>query len=180
MTGPPPAVGQNPLRTLTLRIDRGLRPTVEEQIAGELPFPFVFFHGPPKSIVRAAAFDGYGPGNHRARSLWGKTAEAPQLRFLHFPFRGFEALKTKVKHAEEWFAANPQLEPKWGWHWRRWVRLERAGELREEYERQFVSPERAAALIADGSCAVDETVAKWLARRCQPGPPSRAERAASS
>jgi hypothetical protein len=170
MTGHTPPAGHNPLRTLTLRIDRGLRPTVEEQIAGEPPFPFVFFHWPPKAIVKAPAFSEYGPGNHRAESAWGRTGEAPQLRFLHFPFRGFEALETKVRHAEEWFAANPQLEakPRWGWHWRRWVRMAREGRLREEYDRQFVSPERAAELIADGSCAIDRTVANWLARRDDP------------
>jgi hypothetical protein len=165
MTGPLPSPGQDALRVLTYRIDRGQRATPEEQLAAAPPFPFVFLSWPPKAIVRAAAFSNYGPGNHRAESAWGRSEEAPQLRFLHFPFRGFEAFQTKVRHAVEWLAANPHLEakPRWGWHWRRWVRMEPAVELREEFERQFLSPERATALIADGTCVIDERVANRLA-----------------
>lgn len=177
MTGAALAPGQNALRTLAHRIDRGLRATPEEQLAAEPPFPFVFLDWPPKSVVRAAAFTKWGHGNHRAESAWGKTGEVPGLRFLHYPFRGFDAFQTKVRHAREWLEANPHLEakPRWGWHWRRWVRMDPGVELREEYDRQFLSRERAATLIADGTCVVDQTVVRRLAhldsagRRDEPG-----------
>lgn len=167
MTGPAPTAGQNPLFSLTLRIARGTRATPEEQLAGEPPFPIVFLHWPPKAIVRATAFTGYGHGNHKAEAAWGGTEESTRLRFLHYPFRGFEAFQTKVRHGAAWLAANPHLDakPRWGWHWRRWSRMTAVAELRQEYARQFVSPERAAALIADGTCVIDETVATVLAGR---------------
>ena len=70
-----------------------------------------------------------------------------------------------MRNTEKWLADNPHLPPGWGWHWRRWIQLEKDGRLREDYERQFVSPERANELVGDGTCAVDTTIAAWLAGR---------------
>jgi len=70
-----------------------------------------------------------------------------------------------VPNTERWLEDNPHLSPGWGWHWRRWIHLEKAGRLREDYERQFVSAERANELVAEGTCAVDTTIAAWLADR---------------
>jgi hypothetical protein len=51
------------------------------------------------------------------------------------------------------------------WHWRRWIHLAKAGLLRDDYDQQFVSDERARELVAQGVCVVDGTVASWLAAR---------------
>jgi hypothetical protein len=50
----------------------------------------------------------------------------------------------------------------WGWHWKRWIRLNEAGQLRQEYEAQFVTPEHAEELVRDGTCSIDATVANWI------------------
>jgi len=167
MTGPPPAPGQSAPHALTLRIDRRVDETHEHRISGDLPVPYIFIQQPPKAIVRAQAFAEYAAGSHAATSRWGRNGELSQLRYLHYPMRGFESFRTKVRHAAEWFVENPHLQayPEWGWHWRRWIRLEQEGRLREDYERQFVSPARAAELLADGTCVVDETVADWLKKK---------------
>ena len=164
MTGPLLEPGGSAPKALTLRIDRGVQVTHEHQLSGDLPFPYIFIQMPPKAIVRAAAFTAYAPGSHSATSAWGQRGELPQLRFLHYSMRGFDAFQTKVRNAAAWFMENPQLEswPEWGWHWRRWIRLNQEGRLREDYERQFVSPARAEELIRDGTCTVDETVANWI------------------
>jgi hypothetical protein len=57
------------------------------------------------------------------------------------------------------------LEPWWGWHWRRWIRLNREGRLRGDYEDQFVSPTRSGELIRIKICTRDERVANWLKNR---------------
>jgi hypothetical protein len=167
MTGRLLEPGEKAPKALTLRIDRGIPVTHEEQLSGELAVPYIFIQHLPKTIVRAAAFTEYGPGSHSATSAWGLSGELPQVRFLHYAMRGFDAFKTKVRNAAAWFMHNPQLEswPEWGWHWRRWIRLNEEGRLREDYEVQFVSPARAEELIRDGTCTVDETVANWIKNR---------------
>ena len=165
MTGTPLAPGKSALEHLTLRIDRTVIESEQNQLSGELPVPYVFLRHPPKTIVRARAFVSYAPGGHSAETASGRSAEYPELKFLHYPIRGYGALVTKVAHTTTWFAENPHLEawPWWGWHWRRWIRLEKAGRLREDYDAQFVSPTRAEELVREGTCSIDETVANRIA-----------------
>jgi hypothetical protein len=96
---------------------------------------------------------------------WGKSGDIGRLRFLHYPIRGYDTFEVKVRNTAAWIADNPHLEPWWGWHWRRWIRLMEAGRLRQEYESQFASPQRADELVRDGTCAIDETVSSWVRRR---------------
>jgi hypothetical protein len=76
--------------------------------------------------------------------------------------RGYDKFETKVRNTANWFEDNKHLEPWWGWHWRRWIRLNQESRLREDYESQFVSPARAEELIRDGICTRDETVSNWM------------------
>jgi len=148
------------------RFNAGLRKfRAEQQLSGDLPIPFIFIRHPSKTIVRAAAFVEYGAGTHTAKSAWGRSGTVRWLHFLHFPIRGFDKLEKKVSNTAAWLADNPHLQPWWGWHWRRWIRLNQEGRLRADYESQFVSPARAEELIRDGTCSVDETVARFLEAR---------------
>src|ERR1700694_2187860 len=164
MTGPLPEPGQRAAETLTLRIDRPVQETQAERLSGQLPVPYILIRHPPKTIVRAGAFVEYGPGTHDAKSAWGERGELAGLHFQHYPIRGFDKLEKKVRNTAAWLADNPQLQssPEWGWHWRRWIRLNDEGRLREDYEGQFVSRARAEELVRDGICTIDETVSKWL------------------
>jgi glycosyltransferase involved in cell wall biosynthesis len=165
MIGPRPRFGRRATQALTLRIDRPAVATDAQYVEGDLPVPYIFIKLPPKTIVRASAMVGYGPGMHSATNSWGHQGEVPGLRFLHYPIRGFDKLREKVRNTATWLEDNPHLEPWWGWHWRRWIRLDRDNRLREEYESQFVWGARARALIRDGVCTVDESVSGWTRRR---------------
>jgi hypothetical protein len=164
MTGPLIPPGRRATEVLTLRIDRTVVPTAEQQISWDFPVPFAFLEVGGHVAVRATAIGSFAGGMHSATVTWGRAATS-DLYILHYAIRGYEELQQKVRNAEQWLEDNPQLAPAWGWHWRRWIQLAKEGRLREDYERQFVSAERAAELVADGTCAVDTTVAAWLAER---------------
>ena len=165
MTGPPLQPGQRATQALTLRIDRTVEPTHEQQISWNLPAPFVFLEVGGHLVVRASALAQYGVGAHVATTSWGKSETSDQLYILHYAVRGFESLLTKVHNTEAWLNDNKHLAPGWGWHWRRWIHLNKEGRLREDYDQQFVSSERAEELIREGICVVDETVAQWIAKK---------------
>jgi hypothetical protein len=165
MTGPTIKHGQSAVQALTLRIDKPTRETGEQQLSGELPVPYIFIQHPPHTIVRASAYQEYGTGAHSVKGSWGQNGDIGRLRFLHYCIRGYDKFETKVRNTANWLNDNKHLQPNWGWHWRRWIRLNEAGELREEYESQFVSPVHAEELISDGICTVDETVSSWNKHR---------------
>jgi hypothetical protein len=165
MTGPPLQPGQRATQVLTLRIDRTVEPTPEQQISWNLPVPFVFLDVGGHVIVRASALAEYGMGAHVATTISGKSRISDRLYILHYAVRGFETLLTKVHNTAGYLDANKHLPLGWGWHWRRWIRLKEQGRLREDWEAQFVSPERARELLRDGTCVIDDTVASWLASR---------------
>ena len=164
MTGPPIPPGRRATEVLTLRIDRTVVPTAEQTISWDLPVPFAFLEVGGHLAIRAAAIGSFASGMHSATVTRGTSATS-DLYLLHYAIRGYEELRQKVRNTEKWFEANPHLPLGWGWHWRRWIQLEKAGRLREDYESQFVSAARATELVADGTCAVDTTIAAWLADR---------------
>lgn len=149
-------------QTHTLRIDKTVIETHEHQLSGDIPVPYIFIRHPPKTIVRTAAFKEYASGSHSVKTTWGRTAEFPELRLLHFPIRGFDKFQKKIENVTAFFQENTHFEPGWGWHWLRWIRINQEGRLREEYENQFVSPDEAAKLISEGVCSIDRTIANWV------------------
>ena len=163
MTGAPLQSGQRATQALTLRIDRPVEPTWEQEVSGQMPAPFVFVKIGGHLIVRASALNAYGSGAEIATTTWGESGTTDRLYILHYPIRGFESLRTKVNHTAVCLGENQHLPQGWGWHWRRWIRLHKEGRLREDYDQQFVSPTRAQELIREGTCVVDDTVAAWLA-----------------
>ena len=81
MTGPVLGPGRRAIEALTVRIDRPIIETGEEQLSGELHVPYIFIRHPPHTIVRAAAFLTYGPGGHYAEVSSGGTEDSNELRF---------------------------------------------------------------------------------------------------
>jgi hypothetical protein len=165
MTGAPMEAGQRATEALTLRIDRTVEPTPEEQITWKLPAPFVFLEVGGHLAVRASALAEFGMGAHVATTTWGKHETSDQLYILHYAIRGFESLRAKVDNTAAWLNDNPHLPLGWGWHWRRWIRLNEEGRLREDYDQQFVTAERAQALVQDGTCVVETTIADWILKK---------------
>jgi len=175
MTGPPIPPGRRATEVLTLRIDQSVVATAEQRTSWDIPFPFVFLAIGGHVAVRAAAVKSFDSGMHGATVTWGTSATS-DLYILHYPIRGYDELRQKVRNTEEWFEDNAHLPPSWAWHWRRWIQLAAAGRLREDYERQFVSAERAKQLVADGTCTVDTTISDWLASRHMPSAASSRQR----
>jgi glycosyl transferase family 2 len=171
MTGTLPASDQHYLEILNLRIDRPTAVSPETMISGDLGVPQVFAPINPKTIVRASRFVEYGAGAHTALTSRGNTGQRTELKIVHYPFRNFQAYEQKVENIVAFMAVNPHLPPGWGWHWRRFIRIREAGQLKAEYERQFVSPQRACELIHDQTCSIDDTLADWnIARKRAPHP----------
>jgi hypothetical protein len=164
MTGPLPAPDQRATEVLTLRIDRTVVPTANQQITWDFPVPFVFLEVGGHLAVRASAIGIFASGAHSAVTTWG-TSGTSDLYILHYAIRGYAEFRQKVHNTAAWIADNPHLPLGWGWHWRRWIQLEKDGRLREEHEQQFVSAERATELVRNGTCAQDTTIAAWLADR---------------
>jgi hypothetical protein len=165
MTGAPLQPGQRATEALTLRIDRAIEPSPEEQISWNLPAPFVFLEVGGHVAVRASAVAQYEPGAHGAATIWGKSATSDQLHILHYAVRGFESLLVKVHNTAAWLDDNTHLGKALCWHWRRWIHLHEQGRLREEYDQQFVSPERARMLLDAGICVTDTTIADWIVKK---------------
>lgn len=147
--------------SLTTRIVQPYAETLEEQISGEIPVPFIFVKHPVKSIVQAAAFSSYVPGGHGANVDYGRTELADGLRFNHYPMRSYAKFEKKVGNAEQFLRTNDHLPAWWAWHWRRWVNCKSQGRLEDEYRRQFISFDEQRRLVADGICVVDERVSIW-------------------
>lgn len=147
--------------SLTTRIVQPYAETLEEQIAGEIPVPFIFVKHPVKSIVQAAAFSSYVPGGHGANVHYGRRELADGLRFNHYPMRSYAKFEKKVGNAEQFLRTNDHLPEWWAWHWRRWVNCKSQGRLEDEYRRQFISFDEQRRLVADGICVVDERVSIW-------------------
>lgn len=89
-------------------------------------------------------------GDHSARTETGGIAAAPEVTIRHYPMRSYAAFDTKVRTIERYLAVNPQHGPDWAWHWRRWVRIMRAGQLHAEFLAQFPDTLDAAWMIASG------------------------------
>ena len=168
MTGRVLGPSERAIETLVLRINKPVIATPEQSISGNIPVPYMFMWTPPKTIARASAFVEYGPGFHNVITSWGRTDQLPGLHVLHYQIRGFDTFQTKIDNAAVFFEDNNHLEAWWGWHWRRWIQLNREGRLREDYENQFVSPARAEELIRDGICTVDETITNWVKSKNRP------------
>jgi hypothetical protein len=165
MTGRLVDSSQCATEALTLRIDRPVTCTDEQLVSGDIPVPYVFMSHPPKTIVRASAFVEYGPGTHTVLTAHGRTEQRSELRILHYPIRRFDVLHTKSVNAAAFFEDNTHLPASWFWHWRRWVRLQREGRLREEYDSQFVQAAQTEQLIRDGICSEDDTIASWIRKK---------------
>jgi hypothetical protein len=168
VTGPPLLNGHRATETLTLRIDRTVEATPDQQLSWDFAVPFTFLDVGAHVATRASALAEYGAGMHSATTTWGRQQTSDGLYMLHYPIRGFDSLRKKVENTKAWLRDNPQWSPHLAWHWRRWISLAEQGRLREEYDDQFVSPERAQQLLHEGTCSVDTSVAKWIADRRHP------------
>lgn len=106
-----------------------------------------------KVLVRPGAVGEVGRGAHRIeRSVdTPRRGECTDLAILHLPFTTRERFRRKVERVRARLAAyGDRFTPGQAWHWRRWIELDDAGKLDEEFDRQAFGAERVPELIARG------------------------------
>lgn len=126
------------------------RPRADHKKANLSP-PWIFGAVKPKILVRIAATEAIGSGDHVAVLNSGLAVKNTELAIRHYPMRSFAAFETKVKTAGSYLAQNPQFDENWGWHWRRWLRILKDGGLQAEFLDQFPQSAEAQRLLAEGT-----------------------------
>jgi hypothetical protein len=111
----------------------------------------------PKLIVRPDKITGFGLGMHDVVPAGDeplKRARGQDIVIAHLPFTSFARFERKVQNIAGVFARfNAEHSGNIAWHWRRWLDLYQRGQLRAEFDRQFLDPEAWAALEAAGGLA---------------------------
>ena len=158
----------HPFGCLNIRIVTRRNPADAEKESGELTTPYIFTYIWPKMLVKLGHTIAIGIGDHRAELVEhaSQPIELSATYLLHYPFSTFDALKRKLDLSRLDFAANPALPPSYGWHVRRWIRLDDADRLREEYGRHFIADAELPTLLSSGAVAIDNSVLD--ARRARP------------
>ncbi len=150
----------HPLGCLNLKIVTRRNPEDFEKESGDLRSPYIFTYIWPKVLVKLADTIAIGVGDHRADFVGDahRLVERSHAYLLHYPFSTFDALKRKLDLSRLDFAANPTLPPSYGWHVRRWIRLDDADRLREEYASHFIADADLPMLLSSGMVEIDDSV----------------------
>jgi hypothetical protein len=143
--------GEVPLAAFRYEIVRPTERTESDFTADELQPPWIFSKVHKKVLVKVAHARRIEAGDHAAALHSGSSIRHPQLHMRHIPFRSQKKFEQKVFDIRGFFRRNPSLPPGWGWHWRRWLRIQDAGDLETEYRRQFLSERDARTLVDAGT-----------------------------
>ena len=154
-----------------LETDRGIRelPLVVEQVRlsrermeSEPGHRWVTHAIAPKLMVRPDRLVRFGLGMHAVVGKDGeqlKRTVGQDVLVAHLPFTTFERFERKVNNARRVFERfDSEHSGERAWHWRRWIEIQNAGELRREYERQFFSPTELADMRERGAVAAADQV----------------------
>jgi Glycosyl transferase family 2/Glycosyltransferase 61/Methyltransferase domain len=111
---------------------------------------------PPKVAIRPGRVTDLQPGHHEAHSIEARSAvwDAADAFIAHLPFTTATRFERKVANIGKTIQAHPEFfDGNRAWHWTRWFAQLEAGTLGEEFERQTLSAEEIATLLAAGSIA---------------------------
>ena len=140
-------------------------PELHEKESGVLTSPYLHTVIGPKVLVKLGNTIAIGIGDHTPDVMGPPPRrDNPDIYILHYPFSTFAALKRKRDLSRADFAANPALPALYGWHVRRWIRLDEEDRLWQEYLAHFIEDADLPALLASGAVAIDNSV---LERRLQ-------------
>ena len=120
----------------------------------------------PKLAVRSGRIARLARGMHNARPRPGQSLRRVRSRNIviaHAALTDYPRFREKVASIRRTFEAyGGEMSKRFGWHWRRWVALDDAGRLREEFERSFLTAETLETLRGEGAI---KSAAAWLAER---------------
>ena len=148
------------LRHLTLKITKTDARTSDP--AALLFSPWIFSRLPPKVMISARSELTTVTGEHDVRGHFGPIGQSSSMEILHLPMRSYEAFEGKIECAIKYYAQNPELGIGIGWHWRRWITLFEKGQLREEYDTQFLEASKTDLLFAEGRITPETRLADWF------------------
>ncbi|WP_298460421.1 glycosyltransferase family 2 protein [uncultured Cellulomonas sp.] len=129
---------------------RNLR-TVSER--GTPLAPKVCHRGDPDVVVPQGNHDAVGP-------LLGARLETEPLDVLHVPLRSWPQFRTKIANGGSAYAANTELDPEVGWHWRADHARLAAGTLEDAYRARCLTVPALVRGLRAGTLVRD----RWLER----------------
>lgn len=116
----------------------------------------------PKVCHRADLRIEVSHGNHAV----GGTALAPlpgePLDIYHVPLRSWAQFRRKIDNGGSAYAANTELSPEIGWHWRADYARLRSGELEEAYRERLLDARSLYRAIRTGTVRRDSTLLRHL------------------
>lgn len=117
----------------------------------------------PKVCHRAAPDVGVAQGNHAVTGLVGERLPDEPIDVLHVPLRSWPQFERKIANGGSSYAANTELAPEIGWHWRADYERLLAGELERVFHAREPSPADLVTGVRTGTLVRDS----WLLRRLQ-------------
>ena len=117
----------------------------------------------PKVCHRAAPDVGVAQGNHAVTGLVGERLPDEPIDVLHVPLRSWPQFERKIANGGSSYAANTELAPEIGWHWRADYERLLAGELERVFHAREPSPADLVTAVRTGTLVRDS----WLLRRLQ-------------
>lgn len=98
-------------------------PALENPLTDPLPCPYFYLALPDKALLKAGGLRSVLQGNHGADYENEPATRRSDISIYHFPVRSSMQFERKVRQGGEAYAANTELGPMAGWHWRRWYRM---------------------------------------------------------
>ncbi len=117
----------------------------------------------PKICHRATGEVGVAQGNHAVTGVQGAQLPTEPIDVLHVPLRSWPQFRRKIDNGGSSYAANSELTPDVGWHWRADYERLLAGELERVFHSREPSPSDLVSGVRAGTLVRDS----WLLRRLQ-------------
>lgn len=112
---------------LTIRVSAPTPvPELNDQINDPLPVPYFYLRLPGKAALQAEGIQSVHQGNHSAdydRQV--RTETSQDITIYHFPVRSTLQFEKKVHQGGTAYAQNNELHRTIGWHWRRWINMQK-------------------------------------------------------
>jgi hypothetical protein len=132
----------------------GTRQQIDAQFMAKHPdTPWINAAIGPKLLVRPGSVAVVALGAHEfvPRGPQPRTTVPPDLLIVHLPFTTSERFYRKVRAVRAMLAAHGhRFQGQQGWHWRRWLAVEDAGELGAEFAGQVIEEDDLDELTARG------------------------------
>ena len=135
---------------------------LEDSLAKPFPCPWMYFDLMSKVVCRAEGMGIVHQGNHDADYEVDTRVPSRNIVIYHYPVRGLEQFKRKIRHGGAAYERNKEIHPTVGWHWRRWYAKLKRGDIGEAFRETLPSREQLQNDLAEGRVTVDRTMVEAL------------------